>query len=406
VTTQRYEAGRQGDDVRSDLHVAVEPGGSGLTIELDSRVEPYYGDSIRDQAGEVLEALGVKNARVTIDDKGGLPFVIAARIEAAVRRSGAGEGHDARPERTVALPPESARDRLRRSRLYLPGDEPKFMINAGLHSPDAVILDLEDSVHPRAKDAARLLVRNALRTVDFGVAERMVRINQLPLGIEDLDAVVPEFPDLILIPKVEDPAEVEDVDHNIDRILKHEHTRRAIWLMPILETALGIERAFEIVTASERVVALTLGIEDLTADLGVVKTPQGDESLYARMRVVNAARAAGVQAIDSVFGNVADEEGLRQWGRRSRGLGFEGMGCLHPRQIPIIHEAYAPSEVEIQKALRIVGAFEDAEARGLGVVSLGSKMIDPPVVERARKLVARARAAGLIEDQEAAGDKR
>ena len=107
-----------------------------------------------------------------------------------------------------------------------------------------------------------------------------------------------------------------------------------------------------------------------------------------------------------MLGDVADEEGLRQWGRRSRGLGFEGMGCLHPRQIPIIHEAYAPSEVEIQKALRIVGAFEDAEARGLGVVSLGSKMIDPPVVERARKLVARARAAGLIEDQEAAGDKR
>jgi citrate lyase subunit beta/citryl-CoA lyase len=166
--------------------------------------------------------------------------------------------------------------------------------------------------------------------------------------------------------------------------------------MPILESALGIENAFEIARASERIAALTLGLEDYTADLGVVKTVEGNESHYARTRVVVAAKAAGLQAIDSVFGDVGDMDGLARWAARSRALGFEGMGCVHPRQIEVIHAAYAPSKEEIEKALRIEAAFREAEAKGLGVVSLGSKMIDPPVVLRARKLVERARAMGLV----------
>ena len=145
---------------------------------------------------------------------------------------------------------------------------------------------------------------------------------------------------------------------------------------------------------SPNIAALTIGLEDYTADLGVAKTLEGRESLYARTRLVNAAKAAGIQAIDSVFGDVGDLAGLRQWGENSRALGFEGMGCIHPSQIPVIHEAFSPSQVEIEKALKIVAAFEEAQQRGLGVVSLGSKMIDPPVVERARKLVARAKSMG------------
>lgn len=393
----RGEAGRQGERVRSDLHVSVELiAEGGLHLELQSRVEPYYGDSIREQVASVLALLGVKHARVQVSDQGALPYVIQARLETAVRRAGAGNGCDARPERSAPLPPASARDRLRRSRLYLPGNEPKFAISAGLHEPDCIILDLEDSVHPDAKDAARAVVRNALRCVDFGVAERMVRINQLPLGVEDLLAVIPESPDLILIPKVEDPQQVLEVDQAVSRMVKD----RPVWLMPILESALGIERAFDIATASPRVCALTLGLEDYTADLNVVKSREGGESLYARMRVVNAAKAAGVQAIDSVYGDVQDEEGLRLWGRRARCMGFEGMGCVHPRQIAVVHEAFAPEAAEIDRARKIVVAFQEAEARGLAVVSLGSKMIDPPVVERARKLVARAEVMGLLPDSE------
>lgn len=393
----RGEAGRRGDDVRSDLYVAVEiRDGGGIDLDLESRVAAYYGDSLRRQAEETLRALGVAHARVEIADQGALPFVVEARIEAAARRAGHAPRGDARPPVAVPLRDPSPRDRLRRSRLYLPGGEPKFFVNAGLHEPDGIILDLEDSVHPAEKDAARLVVRNALRAVDFGAAERMVRINQLPLGLEDLDAIVPERPELILIPKVETPEQVLDVERRIAEILSRTGKDRPLWIMPILESAEGIERAREIARASGRVVALTIGLEDYTADLGVPKTREGAETLYARQRLVNAAKAAGMQAIDSVYGDVGDLDGLRIWAERSRGMGFEGMGCVHPRQIRVIHEAFAPSRSEIDRALRIDAAFRDAEARGLGVVSLGSKMIDPPVVARARRLVERARRMGLV----------
>jgi citrate lyase subunit beta/citryl-CoA lyase len=395
--TRIGEAGHSGAEIRSDVHVRIEPRErGGVDIDLESRVKPYYGDSIRRQAEEVLEALGVRDAQVEIHDEGALPFVIAARIEAAVRRAGLGEGTRVLPER-VALPEPSTRDRMRRSRLYVPGSEPKYFVNAALHGPDAVILDLEDSVHPSEKDAARLLVRNALRAVDFLHCERMVRINQLPLALTDLDEIVPESPDLILIPKVERPNQVVDVARRTEEIKADYGITRPIWLMPILESALGIENASAIANASDQIAALTIGLEDYTADLGVVKTSAGAESLYARQRVVNAAHAAAVQAIDSVYGDVGDMEGLRTWALNSRALGFEGMGCVHPTQIAIIHEAFAPTPAEIEKARRIVAAFNEAQAKGLGVVSLGSKMIDPPVVARALKLMARAQAMGLAE---------
>jgi citrate lyase subunit beta / citryl-CoA lyase len=418
------EAGRRGGDVRSDLYVMVEARAEGgLHVEVESRVAALYGDRIRATVEDTLRALRVEAATVRVEDAGAVPWVISARVEAAARAAGllspetlarpVGEAMD-RALGGGAIPAApTERGRLRRSRLYLPGNEPKFMLNAGLHGPDAVILDLEDSVHPDAKASARLLVRNALRRVDFHGAERMVRINQLPLGLEDLDAVVLQRPDLILIPKVERAEQVVAVAERIEAILVGQTDQAdqasrpteaqppsdgqpAVWLMPILESALGIENAFEIARAAPTVVALTIGLEDYTADLGVAKTREGAETLWARQRLVNAARAAGVQAIDSVYGDVQDEAGLLAWGRASRAMGFAGMGCVHPRQVRVIHEAFAPSAEEIDRALRIVAAFRDAEARGLGVVSLGSKMIDPPVVLRARRLVARARETGLL----------
>jgi citrate lyase subunit beta/citryl-CoA lyase len=392
-----FSAGRSGKDIRSDLAVSFTPRASGgLEIELTSRVASYYGDSIRAQVGDVLRQMGVADAHVKVEDEGALPFVISARVEASVRRAWGGKGKRVLPERTATLR-ASQRDRLRRSRLYLPGAEPKYFVSAALYQPDAIILDLEDSVHPTEKDVSRILVRNALRCVDFGACERMVRINQLPLGIVDLEEVVPEHPDLILIPKTETPQQVVEVARKIAEIKRQSAMSSPIWLMPILESALGIENAYAIAKADTSVVALTIGLEDYTADLGVVKTLEGTESFYARTRLVNAARAAGVQAIDSVFGDVAEMDGLRAWGRRSRAMGYEGMGCIHPGQIAVIHEAFAPSPQEIEKSLKIVAAFEDASARGVGVVSLGSKMIDPPVVNRALKLVERARAMKLIQ---------
>jgi citrate lyase subunit beta / citryl-CoA lyase len=391
---QFAEAGRSGESVRSDLHIVLEPRDSGgIEIALESRVSFCYGHSIHAQTREALESLGVRHAKVSIHDEGALPFVIRARIEAAVKRAGLGNGNRSLPEK-VALPTPSRRDRLRRSRLYLPGGEPKYFVNAALHAPDAVILDLEDSVHPAEKDVARILVRNALRAVDFGACERMVRINQLPFGLQDLAEVIPESPDVVLIPKVEHSAQVAEADRTIGELKNRAGISRPIWIMPILESALGIEQAFAIAGASSNVCAITIGLEDYTADLGVAKTTEGRESLYARARVVNAAKAAGVQAIDSVFSDVGDMDGLRRWAESSRAMGFEGMGCLHPAQIRIIHDAFAPSPAEIEKALKIVAAFEEAQQKGLAVVSLGSKMIDPPVVQRARRLVARAKQMG------------
>ena len=227
----------------------------------------------------------------------------------------------------------------------------------------------------------------------------MVRINQHDLGLLDLDAVVPESPDLILIPKAETTEDVLVVDERVRSIQQQSDLKDPIWLMPILESAKGIENAYAIASSSDRIVALTIGLEDYTADLGVRKTFDGNESLYARLRLVNAAAAAGLQAIDSVFGDVGNMDGLRSWAARSKALGFEGMGCIHPRQIRPIHESFAPSEAEIDKALKIVDAFADAQARGLSVVSLGSRMIDPPVVIRAQRLVDAARKAGLIPEE-------
>jgi citrate lyase subunit beta/citryl-CoA lyase len=270
------------------------------------------------------------------------------------------------------------------------------MLNAGIHKPDGVILDLEDSVAPDKKAEARLVVRNALRGISFYGAERMVRINQLPTGLEDLEYIVPHHVNLVLLPKCETAEQVMAVDEKISEILARAGLDFPVYIMPIIESALGVVNAYQIATASDRVSSLAIGLEDYTADLGAQRTREGRESFYARNQLVNAAKAAGIQAIDSVFSDVADMDALREVVLESKSLGFDGMGCIHPRQIKVIHEAFAPSEGEIDKAKRIVLAFDEASEKGLGVVSLGSKMIDPPVVKRAQNTITLALEAGLI----------
>jgi citrate lyase subunit beta/citryl-CoA lyase len=370
--------------------VKFEPGGAGL--DLTSKVEVMYGAAIRAQAEEVLSTLGVTAGRLVIEDLGALPFTLGARIEAAVRRAGLHVARPWLPEPADAEVGPTSRDRMRRSRLYLPGNEPKFMINAGLHGPDGIILDLEDSVAPAEKDAARALTRNALVAVDFGPCERMVRINQGEAGLEDLDWVVPHGVHVILVPKCEDPSHLRRIAARIEEL----RPRHPVYLMPIIESALGCMRALEIATATPEVVGLAVGLEDYTADLGAQRTLDGRESFWARSVVVNAARAAGVQPLDTVFSDVDDMTGLRQSVLEAKALGFEGKGCIHPRQIPVVHDAFAPEPSEIERATQIVAAFEEAERQGLGVVSLGSKMIDPPVVKRALATVRLALATGRL----------
>ncbi len=394
---QRGEAGRRGPRVRSDCWIGVTPRtGGGVEIRLESKVASMYGGRIRDGIAAGCETLGLTHVLVEVEDRGALPFVLDARLEAAARRAVPDLDRELLPPWNERARYGTERERLRRSRLYLPGNEPKFFVNAGLHGPDGIILDLEDSVAPQEKDAARVLVRNALRSVDFRGAERMVRINQGERGLEDLAWVVAHGVQVVLIPKVEDPAQVVAVDARIRELRAAAGVADEIFLMPIVESALGAWRAYEIAAATESVVALTIGLEDYTADIGAQRTLEGTESFWARSQVVNGARAAGVQPIDTVFSDVADTEGLRAAVREAKSLGFMGKGCIHPRQIAVVHREFAPTEAELEKAKRIVLAFEEAQERGLGVVSLGSKMIDPPVVKRAQATIAMATAAGVL----------
>lgn len=388
--------GNAGPKVRSDIEVTMEITGSGgVELSLKSKVKSMYGKAIEKQCHDLMKFFGVENAKLSVIDSGALPFVIAARVEAAVKAL-TGTGASFLPEMIAENTYRSARERFRFSRLYLPGNNPGMFLNAGLHSPDGIILDLEDSVAPDRKDEARILVRNALRAVNFYGAERMVRINQGERGLTDLESVIPHNVHLILVPKCEDPEALRTVDHAIADIRKREGLDETVWLMPIIESAKGVEKAYDIATATPGVVALAIGLEDYTADLGVQRTKEGTESLYARNRIVVAARAAGIQAIDSVFSDVGDMEGLLSNVLSAKAMGFEGMGCIHPRQIAVIRKGFSPSNDEIDKAKKIVIAYRDALAIGLGVVALGSKMIDPPVVTRALKTIDLAVRLGIV----------
>ncbi len=389
-------AGNADPKTKSDCFVSFEVQYSGgVETELKSKVMPMYGEAIHKFAAEILDFYEIKNAKLIIQDKGALDFVLAARIEAAIKQV-------VKTEKDFLLPVleenknTTTKDQFRLSRLYLPGNSPKLMINAGIHNPNGIILDLEDAVAPSKKYEARFIVRNALRNVNFYGAEKMVRINQLPKGLEDLEYIVPHYVNLILIPKCESAEQIHQVEAKIAEIKRD--NQNPIYFMPIIESALGVEKAFEIATASKNVVALAIGLEDLTADLGVKRTAKATESFYARTRLVNACKAAGIQPIDSVFSDVADMERLKQNVLISKSLGFEGMGCIHPRQIKVIHENFAPENSQIEKAQKIIKAFKDAEAKGLGVISLGTKMIDPPVVKRAETTIKFAIELGILDE--------
>jgi citrate lyase subunit beta/citryl-CoA lyase len=388
-------AGNHGEDIRSDCLVKINLSTrGGIKLNLESRVESMYGDQIRSLIADILHFYEIKHAEILLQDSGALDFVIAARMEAAIRQLNGDTREYLLPsvnEKAIS----TDRDRIRFTRLYIPGNTPKLMLNAGIHKADGIILDLEDSVAPAKKEEARVLVRNAMRAVSFFQSERMVRINQLPRGLDDLDLMIPHNINVILIPKTETPVQIIKVAERIDSVNKESN----IWLIPIIESALGIENAFLIASASPKIAAVAVGLEDYTADIGVNRTKSGGESLYARMRIVNACKAAGVQPLDSVFPDVADDAGLKESAVCSRSLGFEGMGCIHPRQISTVRDCFMPDAAQIVNACRIVIAFEVAESSGLGVVSLGSKMIDLPVVKRAIATIKLAEKFGLLKKE-------
>ncbi len=291
------------------------------------------------------------------------------------------------------------RNRLRRTRLYLPGNNPHFLEGAAFFGADQIIIDLEDSIAPPEKDAARILVKYALTEIDFGNCEVTVRINPLstPYGLEDLEEIVPSAPDGIYIPKCEKSLDVREVESVVNRVRKEHKIEKEILLFPIIENAMGVVKAYEIVAASPLVAAVAFGAEDFTADIGVRKTKQGKESFVARSNIVLAAKANDVQALDTVWSDLEDTEGLLNNTKEGIALGFDGRGIIHPGQVEYVHRAFAPQPEEIEKARKVVEAFQEAMSKGSGVIALGRKMIDPPVVERAKRILKIASLMGLVD---------
>ena len=293
--------------------------------------------------------------------------------------------------------------RLRRSMLFVPGNNPGMIRDAHIYGSDSIMFDLEDSVSINEKDAARYLVYKALTSLKYGKKELVVRINALDtrLGIDDLEAIVRAQPHVIRLPKTETAQDVIDCEREIERIEREIGMPvGTTGMMAAIESAKGVLNAYDIARSSKRLIGIALGAEDYVTDIKTTRSPEGIELLFARSMIVNAARAAGIAALDTVYSDVNNEEGFRAEAELIKKLGFDGKSVINPRQIQPLHDVFNPSEKDIAKALAIMEAIKEAESRGSGVISLNGKMIDKPVVERARYMLERAEAAATIPIEE------
>ena len=288
---------------------------------------------------------------------------------------------------------------LRRTMLYVPGNNPGMIKDAGIYPADCIMFDLEDSVSVAEKDAARFLVYEALRTIDYPGKELIVRVNALDsrLGIDDLEAMVRTRKVAIRLPKTECAEDVRYCEEQIARIERENGIEPgSTRMMAAIESAAGVLNAREIAFASSRLIGIAIGAEDYVTDLKTTRSPEGIELLFGRSMVLLAARAAGIDAIDTVYSDVNNEEGFRAEVSLIKQLGFDGKSVINPRQIKPVHEIYTPSQKEIDKSLAIMEAIAEAERRGSGVIALNGKMIDKPVVARAQRTLDLARAVGAL----------
>lgn len=289
--------------------------------------------------------------------------------------------------------------KLRRTMLFMPGNNPGMLQTADTFGADSVIFDLEDAVALTEKDAARVLVKEALKTMKYGDTEVVIRINPLstPFAMKDIDEMARMKPDAILLPKAT-PEDMEFLDKELSRIEKEEGLENGTIKVHILvETAYGVETVYETIKTSERVIGALLGGEDLAADLGVKRTEDSEEIFYARTKLVNACKALKIAVIDTPFTDTNDYDGLEADSRKAKMLGFTGKLAINPRQIDTIHHVYSPTKAEINHARRVMVAKEEAEKEGLGVFSLDGKMVDLPIINRAIQTLDIAEMIGLLD---------
>lgn len=277
--------------------------------------------------------------------------------------------------------------------LYIPGNNPAMLQQGGVYGADSILLDLEDAVALNQKDAARILVRNMLKSINFYNSEVSVRVNPLntPFGKADLEAIVPLQPDSIRIPKTETAEQLAELIETIEKIEdEHNLTHDKMTIHAMIETALGVQNVFEIAKFSKRVDAITIGGQDLTADMNIASTKDGGGIDFARKRIIMAAKANNIDAIDTVFVDIDDDEGLKKDAAYAKKIGFTGKAVINPRQIEPIHDIYSPTDEEIRKATKVYKAFVKNTKEGIGVFAVDGKMVDRPVVQRAEHILSLA----------------
>ncbi|MBN2148780.1 MAG: CoA ester lyase [Anaerolineales bacterium] len=291
--------------------------------------------------------------------------------------------------------------RPRRALLYMPGDDLHKIQKATTLDVDCVCMDMEDGVAVNRKAEARQTIVHALETLQFGRSEKLVRINAVGSGLEeiDLDAVFLAGkyvrPDGVVVPKVESPDQVRWVSAQIQRAeTAYGWPAGGIVLIIQIETAAGLVNVREILAADKRLQAVIFGAEDLASDIGAKRTPEGWEVFYARSAVVAHAAAQDLQAIDMVFVDFHDRDGLYTEALQGAGLGYTGKQIIHPAQVLPVQQAFTPSDEEIAHARRVMDAFEQHTLAGRGAFALDGKMVDAPVVKAARRVLARA---GIVE---------
>ena len=425
---------------KSDCLVKYEATAEPLSIEVHSSVQSLFGNAIRTCAMQMLEEFKVTTGALLVDDDGALDLVIRARIEAVLRSAGylsqkrlfvdassgiswqtgvstiESEKNASRAENSASLDGGIERPVCslvkQQARLYMPGDQPHFAINADFYGADILIFDLEDSVPLARKFEARILVRRFLEnSFLFRKSERAVRINPLSTeeSVHDIAEIVPAMPDIILLPKCESAMDVERLD-TLLTANEEEYglVPGSIRIMPIIESAKGVLAAYEIARASQRNSALCFGYEDFSRDIqskpDIVKVAhvQDDgsqkvniqlnpvssiDSLLARQIIILASRAADIEPLDSSYSDIENTKGLLNSCYEARALGFTGKSVIHPSQIPYVKKAFLPSDEEVQYAKAVIAAYEESLKAGKGAVAIDGQMIDIPVVEKARRII-------------------
>lgn len=293
-------------------------------------------------------------------------------------------------------------ERLRRTMMFVPGNNPAMVKDAGIYGADSIMFDLEDAVSMAEKDAARFLVAEAIKTQDYGDAELVVRVNgqDTPFYRNDVLAMVKAGIEVIRLPKAESADMIKKLEQDVlEAEKKFNREIGSTHLMAAIESAKGVLNAPEIASASKRMIGIAISAEDYTTDMKTHRYPDGAELEFARNMVLHAARAAGIAAFDTVFSNMDDTEGFYRETRYIHQLGFDGKSLVNPRQIPMVNEVYAPTKPEIKKAKDVIFAIEEARAKGSGVISMNGQMVDRPVVLRAQRVMKLAKASGLIDEE-------